>query len=123
MKTATFTIEPFEQSLKRFSETYAAVGARRRVEPKDLVGFTSLEAARNFLTRERLSLLRAIKIHHPGSIYELAQRVERDLKNVQDDIKILERHGLVKITKRPRGTRKVKVPEVPFGEIALRIAI
>jgi predicted transcriptional regulator len=49
--------------------------------------------------------------------------VERDLKNVQDDIRILERHGLVKITKLPRGTRKIKVPEVPFEEIALRIAI
>jgi predicted transcriptional regulator len=123
MKTVTFTIEPFGKSLKRFSETYAAVAARRRTEPKDLVGFTSLEAARNFLTRERLGLLRAIKAHRPGSIYELAQQVQRDLKNVQDDIKILERHGLVRITKRPRGTRKVKVPQVPFGEIALRIAI
>lgn len=123
MKTVTFTIEPFGESLKRFGNTYAAVGARRRIEPKDLVGFTSLEAARNFLTRERLGLLRAIKTHRPGSIYELAQQVQRDLKNVQDDIKILERHGLVRITKRPRGTRKVKVPQVPFGEIALRIAI
>jgi predicted transcriptional regulator len=47
----------------------------------------------------------------------------RDLKNVQDDIRILERHGLVKITKHPRGSRKVKVPQVPFEEIALKIAI
>jgi hypothetical protein len=42
--------------------------------------------------------------------------VDRDLKNVQEDIRILEPHGLVKITKRPRGTRKVKVLEVPFEE-------
>jgi hypothetical protein len=36
---------------------------------------------------------------------------------------ILEQHGLVQIAKRPRGSRKVKVPRVPFEEIALRIAI
>ena len=123
MKTATFTIEPFAKSVKRFKKTFEAVRAGREVEPKDIVGFTSLEAARNFLTRERLVLLRAIKTGHPRSIYELAKMVERDLKNVQEDIRILERHGLVKITKRPRGSRKIKVPEVPFEEIALRIAI
>jgi len=86
-------------------------------------GFTSLEAARNFLTRERLALLRAIKSRHPGSIYALARMVDRDLKNVQEDIRILERHGLVKTTARPRGSRTIKVPEVPFEEIALHIAI
>lgn len=123
MKTVTFTIEPFAQSLKRFRETFEAVRAGRHVEPREAVGFTSLEAARNFLTRERLGLLRAIKARRPGSIYELAKMVDRDLKNVQEDIGILERHGLVKITKRPRGSRKVKVPQVPFEEIALRIAI
>jgi predicted transcriptional regulator len=123
MKTVTFTIEPFAESVKRFQKTFEAVREGRKIKAEDIVGFTSLEAARNFLTRERLALLRAIRSHHPGSIYELAKIVDRDLKNVQEDIRILERHGLVKITKRPRGTRKIKVPEVPFEEIVLRIAI
>jgi len=123
MKTVTFTIEPFAESVKRFRKTFEAVREGRKIHAEDIVGFTSLEAARNFLTRERLALLRAIRSHHPGSIYELAKIVDRDLKNVQEDIRILERHGLVKITKRPRGTRKIKVPEVPFEEIALRIEI
>jgi predicted transcriptional regulator len=123
MKTVTFSIEPFAESLKRFKQTVAAVQAGREVERREIAGFTSLEAARNFLTRERLALLRAIKNGHPGSIYALARMVDRDLKNVQEDVRILERHGLVKITSRPRGSRKVKVPEVPFEEIALRIAI
>lgn len=123
MKTVTFTIEPFTDGLKRFKETFEAVEAGRPVEPRDIVGFTSLEAARNFLTRERLGLLRTIKTRRPQSIYELARMVGRDLKNVQDDIGILERHGLVRIAKRPRGTRTVKVPRVPFEAITLKIAI
>jgi predicted transcriptional regulator len=123
MKTVTFTIEPFTESLNRFKETFKALQTGRHVEPREVVGFTSLEAARNFLTRERLALLHTIKNCRPGSIYELAKMTERDLKNVQEDIRILERHGLVQIAKRPRGSRNVKVPRVPFEEIALRIAI
>jgi predicted transcriptional regulator len=123
MKTVTFTIEPFSESLKRFKETFKAVQAGRRVEPQEIVGFTSLEAARNFLTRERLALLHVIKNRQPNSIYELARMAGRDLKNVQEDVGILERHGLVQIARRQRGSRKVKVPRVPFEEIALKIAI
>jgi predicted transcriptional regulator len=123
MKTLTFTIEPFNESLRRFQETFEAVRAGRNVKAQEIVGFTSLEAVRKFLTRERLGLLRTIRTQQPGSVYELARMAGRDLKNVQDDIRILERHGLVKITKRPRGSRKVKVPQVPFEEIALKIAI
>jgi predicted transcriptional regulator len=123
MKTVTFTIEPFTESLNRFKETFKAVQAGRHVKPQEVVGFTSLEAARNFLTRERLALLHTIKSHHPNSIYELAKMTGRDLKNVQEDARILERHGLLRIAKQPRGNRKVKVPSVPFEEITLRIAI
>ena len=68
MKIVTFTIEPFTEGLKRFKETFEAVHAGRPVEPRDIVGFTSLEAARNFLTRERLGLLRTIKTRRPQSI-------------------------------------------------------
>ena len=38
-------------------------------------------------------------------------------------VRLLERHGLVRITQEPRGKRKVKVPRVSFQEIALKIAI
>ena len=123
MKTVTFTIEPFTESLNRFRETFKALQAGRRIEPREIVGFTSLEAARNFLTRERLGLLHTIRSRHPGSIYELAKMAGRDLKNVQEDVRILEQHGLVRIAKRPRGSRNAKVPRVPFDEIALKIAI
>ena len=56
--------------------------------------------------------------------YDLAQRVGRDIKNVQDDLRLLEEYGLVRLTEaRGAGRRRTKVPEVLFGEIALRIAI
>ena len=125
MKTVTFSIRPLAEVVDDFSKTFDAVRAGRRIpqKPRDEVGFTSIEAARNFLTRERLALMHTIRTRHPGSLYELAKMVNRDFKNVQEDVRILERHGLVRIAKEPRGKRKVKVPHVLFEEIALRIAI
>jgi hypothetical protein len=55
MKTVTFAIEPFTKSLNRFKDTFKAVHAGRHIEPQKVVGFTCLEAARNFLTHERLA--------------------------------------------------------------------
>ncbi len=125
MKTVTFSIMPLNEVADDLSKTFDAVRKGRRIpkQSRDEAGFTSIEAARNFLTRERLALMRTIRNRHPCSLYELAKMVNRDFKNVQEDIGILERHGLVRISKEPRGKRKVKVPQVLFEEIALKIAI
>ena len=125
MKTVTFSIRPLSEVADDFAKSFDGVRKGRRIPEKsrDEVGFTSIEAARNFLTRERLALMRTIRTHHPSSLYELAGMVGRDFKNVQEDIRILEKHGLVRIYKEPRGKRTVKVPEVLFEEISLKIAI
>jgi predicted transcriptional regulator len=125
MKTVSFSIRPVSDVIDDFANTFEAVQRGQRIPKgaREEVGFTSIEAARNFLTRERLALLRTIRSRHPDSLYELAKMVGRDFKNVQEDIGILERHGLVLITRELRGKRKVKVPQVPFEEIALRIEI
>ena len=95
-----------------------------RVARHEGVYFTSIEAARNLLTRNRLALLRAIRATNPGSIYELAKTVSRDLKNVQQDLRILESYGLIRMsTTRRTGKRLAKAPEAPFDQIALKIAI
>jgi predicted transcriptional regulator len=125
MKTVTFSIKPLTEIADDFAESLDAVrkGHRTERQPREEVGFTSIEAARNFLTRERLTLLRTIRTRHPSSLYELAKMLSRNFKNVQEDIALLERHGLVRVSKEPKGKRKVKVPEVPFEQIALKFAI
>jgi len=125
MKTVTFSIRPLSEVADDFAKTFDAVRTRRRIpkKPHDEVGFTSIEAARNFITPERLALMHTIRTRRPASLYQLAKMVSRDFKNVQEDIRILERHGLVRIAREHRGKRKVKVPQVLFEEIALRIAI
>ena len=123
-KTLTIQIKSVGEALEGFRETFKAYEAGRRVSRREGVYFTSIEAARNLLTRNRLALLRAVRTQRPGSIYELAKALKRDLKNVQEDLRILEKYGLVRMTEgRGTGKRRVKVPEALFGEIALKIAI
>ncbi len=52
----------------------------------------------------------------------VSEPVDRDLKNVQDDLRLLEKYGVMS-TRRSRGKREVRVPEALFAQIALKIAI
>jgi len=123
-KTLTIEIKSMDDAVEGFRKSFKALQAGQRVARHEGVYFTSIEAARNLLTRNRLALLRAIRAQHPGSIYELAKTVNRDLKNVQQDLRLLEEYGLIRMTSaRGTGKRRVKVPETAFDEIALRIAI
>jgi predicted transcriptional regulator len=123
-KTLTIEIRPLSDLTDDFREGFKAAQQGRAFKRREGVYFTSLEAARNFLTKSRIALLHAIRLKRPRSIYELAKMVDRDLKNVQQDVALLERHGLVKFTEKRRGEKsKVRIPEAPFDEIALRIAI
>ena len=58
-------------------------------------------------------------------MYVLARRVGRDLKNVQEDLRLLEGYGLVRMARsRESGKgRRTKAPQALFREIALKIAI
>ncbi|MGH7818709.1 MAG: helix-turn-helix domain-containing protein [Candidatus Binatia bacterium] len=121
-KTLTIKIKPVREAMEDFRAGFRAAETGRRVTRREGVYFTSIEAARNLLTPSRLALLRSLRTKRPRSIYELAKTLKRDFKNVQEDLRILERYGLVRVAK-SRGSRRARVPEALFGEIALRIAI
>ena len=123
-KTLTIQIKSAGEALEGFRETYKDVEAGRRVDRRAGVYFTSIEAARTLLTPNRLALLRAVRSGRPGSIYELAKMVSRDLKNVQEDLRLLETYGLIRMADAMRsGKRRVRVPQAVFDQIELRIAI
>lgn len=123
MKTFEIRIKPTEQALKDFAHTFKAVQAGRRVERRGGVFFTSVEAARNLLTPQRIRLLTLIHERKPDSVYQLAKMCNRDPKNVHEDIKLLERYGILKTQIRPGAQRTQRVPRVPYDEISLRIPL
>jgi len=128
-KTLTIRIKPVGEAMETFRETFRALeGSTRsttRAQRSEGFFFTSIEAARKLLTPNRLALLRAIRTERPGSMYALARRIGRDLKNVQQDLRLLESYGLVRLV-RSGGSgkgRRTKAPQALFREIALKIAI
>jgi len=124
-KTLTIEIKQVHEVLGDLREAFKIAASKRPVHrARPGVYFTSIEAARNLLTPNRLALLRAIRTRRPQSVYGLAKIVKRHLKNVQDDVQLLERYGLVRLVAgRSSGFRRVTVPQAPFARIALKIAI
>jgi predicted transcriptional regulator len=123
-KTLKIHIKSVDEALEGFRDAFKNVEAGRRVSRREGVYFTSIESARNLLTPNRLALLRAVRSGRPGSIYELAKMVKRNLKNVQDDLSLLEKYGLIRMADGTRsGKRRVRVPEAVFDAIELKIAI
>src|SRR5438046_2011401 len=107
-KTLTILIKSADTALEEFRKAFRGLVTGQRVGRQEGVYLTSIKAARNLLTPNRLALLRTVRSERPGSIYELAKMVDRDLKNVQDDLRILETHGLIRMTDGTRsGKRRV----------------
>ena len=115
-------VKSLEEGLKDFRATWKAVAAGKKVTPRKGTYFTSLEAARKVLTPKRLQLLRVIRRDHPNSVYQLAQLVGRDFKNVHADVQALAAYGLVSL-KRTQAGRRTTAPRVPFSTIEFRIAV
>jgi predicted transcriptional regulator len=115
-------IKSLEEGLKDFRATWKAVATGRKVSPRKGTYFTSLEAARKVLTPKRLQLLRVIRKGRPDSVYQLAQLVGRDFKNVHADVQMLAAYGLVSLEKTQTG-RRTTAPRVSFSAIEFRVAV
>lgn len=100
-----------------------AAAARRPFKPIKGVYFTSLEAARNFLTPRRIQLLGLIKKRSPRSIYELAKLAGRAFSGVHLDVSTLAKHGLLKLDRPPHSRRRAVHPTVFYDSISLTIAL
>lgn len=71
------------------------------------------EALARVFSAQNLQLIRATAQHEPSSMRELAEIVERDIKNVSQNLNELESLGLVDLVDEGRAKR----PVVPYDEI------
>ena len=62
-----------------------------------IISFPDFESLGRVITGARIELLHAIRISKPKSIQELAKIVERDFKNVYQDVKLLAECGLIEL--------------------------
>ena len=122
-KIITITIQSLAEGLQAFGQVARAI--QRGHPPKtmiDSLSFSSMRAMRKVLTPKRLALLQVIRQDRPASIYALAKTTRRDLRNVQDDVAMLARLGLVSLS-RGRYARAGVSPRVEYDQIRLDIPL
>ncbi len=74
----------------------------KAAEPIHRVYFESAEVLSKVITRQRHNLLKTLHANGPLSVRALAALLERDYKNVYEDVKILEESGLIERDSRNR---------------------
>lgn len=72
---------------------------------KEKYDFSGVVALRKLLSKERVRMLNTIKEQEPGSIYDLAKKLNRGFKSVFEDIKLLERFGLIELIEERKNRR------------------
>ncbi|MEQ1920201.1 MAG: hypothetical protein ABL955_13485 [Elusimicrobiota bacterium] len=123
IRNITIRIQSLAEDLRDFVRVARAI--ERGHPPANLIDgitFSSLEAMRKVLTPKRLALLQAIRRERPASIYALAKTTGRNLRNVQDDVAMLARLGLVSL-RRGKHARAGVSPRVEYDRIRLDIPL
>ena len=85
--------------------------------------FEGISALRKILSNEKARLLHVIKTQNPGSIYELAKKLDRGFKAVSDDVKLLERFGFIDIIEENTKNRKRHKPEIAVETLTIHIKV
>lgn len=122
VKRVRIGIKSTWEALQDFVKTCKAIERGEKVKKHVGVYFEDTEAFRKALTSKRLELLRLIKKHHPKTLHHLSRLVGRNIKNVTQDVELLENLGLLSIRKEKKGRKEVS-PSVDYDAIELMIAV
>lgn len=85
--------------------------------------FEGLHALRQLLNPEKARILHVIKTHNPSSIYDLAKKLGRGFKAVNDDVKLLERFGFIELTEEKTKKRVRHKPELVIDTVKIILRI
>ena len=97
VKKVKIGIKNLKEVLEDFARTAEAIERGEKVKRRRGYYFENLAAFRRALTQKRLEMLHVIKKELPASVYELAKMLDRDTKNVTQDLEYLKQVGLVEI--------------------------
>ncbi len=97
--------------------------AKGELQPKasdPKIWFTSPDSFAKLLSNRNRALLGVIAATHPDSINALAAATGRTAGNLSRTLRTMERYGLVRLRKGPRGVVR---PEVPYREVRLDMSL
>jgi predicted transcriptional regulator len=122
IKKINIGIKSLNESLEDFADTWRKLESGEKVKKEEGIYFESIDDVRSVLTNNRLLILKTIKDKNPKSIYELSKMLGRNLKNVNQDLDILLRIGLVELKKEKTDKNRV-IPFVNYNEIMFAIPL
>ncbi len=122
VKRIDIGIKRLKDSLRDFAETWKSVESGKKVRKEEGIYFESIDDMRSVLTNNRLAILRAIRENKPKSVYELSKMLGRNLKNVNEDLKLLAEIGLVTLEATKKDRKRI-TPHVDYTKITLEIAV
>jgi len=93
-----------------------------KVSKKDY-DFEGMLSLRQLLSNEKARILDVIKTQKPSSIYDLAKKLGRGFKSVNDDIKLLERFGFIELSEEKTKNRVRHKPEIVVDTITIHVKI
>ena len=96
---------------------------RKQKITKESYDFSGISALRQLLSNEKARILHVIKNEKPGSIYELAKKLGRGFKSVNDDIKLLERFGFIELIEEKTKNRIRHRPEIIVDNVVINIKV
>lgn len=90
---------------------------------KEEYDFSGVVALRKLLSKERVRVLNTIKEQKPGSIYDLAKKLNRGFKSVFEDIQLLERFGLIELVAEKKNGRTRHKPVIISDTLTIHLHI
>ncbi len=85
--------------------------------------FSGVLALRQLLSNEKARILHVIKTENPKSIYNLAKKLGRGFKSVNDDLKLLERFGFIELIEEKTKNRIRHKPEIVVDTITIHLKV
>jgi len=85
--------------------------------------FSGVLALRQLLSNEKARILHVIKTQNPTSIYDLAKKLGRNFKSVNDDIKLLERFGFIELHEERTKKRIRHRPKIMTDTITIHLKV
>jgi predicted transcriptional regulator len=82
---------------------------------------TNIADIRQLLSNEKARLLHIAKTKQPESVYKLAKLLNRDFKSVRQDIRLLEKFGMIELVASHKKGRERLRPIVDTDQILITI--
>jgi len=120
-KTLIVTVESISAVQQRTAEAFEQAlgdGVPEEDAPRRL-SFENTDQLAQVLTPRAIDLLQAIAQEEPASIREATRLVNRDIKQVSENLERLEEYGIVEFVNEGRAKR----PVVPYDEIDIQLPL